>query len=122
MKKPKFAVERTGPATIDIAAALDYSFSFGGLSGQNRYRLLLGRCLKDIGEEPRRLGSRNIKSDLWLYHSRYSKTKAQTSNDRVKSPRHLILYQISDAENRVLILRVLHDAMDLPKYIESAQG
>jgi plasmid stabilization system protein ParE len=114
VKKPRYSIDRTEPAMSDIEQALDQSFKLGGKIGQRRYAKLLPQSVKEIGEEPRRLGARNALGELWTYHARHSKTRTDPPDERARSPRHLLLYRIDDAQRIVIILRLLHDSMDLP--------
>ena len=59
---------------------------------------------------PERAGSRQIEGGRWLYHLRSSRGRLFGSG--VRAPRHFLLYRHDDV--RVELLRVLHDAMDLP--------
>ena len=104
----------TEHARRDLAAILTHSAtSFGG-EARRRYEVLIGIALRNLQDDPQRLGSRGrpeLGDNLRTYHLRSCRTKANQQGARVADPRHLLAYQFDAA--RVTVLRVLHDAMDL---------
>ncbi|MBC7506171.1 MAG: type II toxin-antitoxin system RelE/ParE family toxin [Sandarakinorhabdus sp.] len=103
-----------GPARRDIARLLIWSADMFGGDARQRYEKLLARALDGIaGDDP--ASSRDaseIGHDLRLYHLRNSRL---SGDDRppVARPRHFLIYR-RDSADRVTLLRVLHDASDLP--------
>jgi toxin ParE1/3/4 len=81
-----------------------------GPTAADRYRDLVQAALRDLRDNPERAGSRQIEGGRWLYHLRSSRGRLFGSG--VRAPRHFLLYRHDDV--RVELLRVLHDAMDLP--------
>jgi toxin ParE1/3/4 len=52
---------------------------------------------------------------IYLYHLSHSRFRAETPTGIVQRPRHFIAYRF-DAD-RLEILRILHDTMDLPEHL-----
>jgi toxin ParE1/3/4 len=89
-----------------------------GREAQLRYEHLLNAAMQDLAADPQRPGARQAESGsegLWLYHSRLARPRLPAA-DRVGRPRHILVYRIVGEEVR--IIRVLHDAMDLPAHLE----
>ena len=53
-----------------------------------------------------------------VYHIRLSRDRAKKKTGVVRSPRPILVYRVLDEENVVLVLRVLHDAMDLVRHVQ----
>jgi len=88
---------------------------FGG-GAQHRYRRLLEQAMDDVVADPLRAGVRAAGPEgLWLYHTRHARPRVPPKQ-RIARPRHLIVFRVFGDE--VQILRVLHDAMDLPIRLE----
>lgn len=83
----------------------------------DRYNLLIEQAILDVAEDPLRPSSYSCPQLGQLarcYHLRNSRKRAGSSQNRVKRPRHFLLYRITsekDIENG----RVLHDEMELPR-------
>lgn len=88
-----------------------------GQSAQRRYRLLLEQAIEDVAADPLRAGVQSAGGEqgVWLYHARHPRPRTP-AKQRVRRPRHLIVFAIASDEVRVL--RVLHDAMDLPEHLK----
>jgi toxin ParE1/3/4 len=97
----------------------DRSAAGFGISARRRYEALVEAALADLQTEPIRLGSLD-RAELGVgvrtYHLRNSRARAKTKDGVVRNPRHLIAYEFD--QTRVLILRVLHDAMDLARHVQ----
>ena len=109
-----------GPAQRDITFALTWSGDTFGAAARTRYERLIARALLAItATDP--LGSRDapeIGTGVRLYHLRGSR---RDGDDRpaVASPRHFLVYRREDGDV-VVLLRLLHDASDLPsRFTES---
>jgi toxin ParE1/3/4 len=113
------AVEFTGLARRDLASILDHSRAAFGHAGQDRYEHLFVTALSDLAIEPHRAGSSaraELGTGVRSYHLRQSRDRARTASGVVRSPRHLVIYKLLSSE-RLLVLRILHDAMDLSRHI-----
>jgi toxin ParE1/3/4 len=107
-------VRLTLRANQDVAAILRRSHSEFGREARARYAALFRAAFKDLGNDPSRPGVREdleLGQSVRFYHLRHSRLKASPSR-RIGSPRHYIVFRIDIDE--VVVLRVLHDAMDLP--------
>lgn len=100
----------TGPARRDIGAALAWSLGRFGPEAQARYRELIARGLTSIGSGT--ASGAVLRTELGegvcLYHLRHARGVPAI----VQAPRHFLAFRI-EGETAV-ILRLLHDAMDLP--------
>lgn len=110
-------------ADNDIVEILETSEIWFGRDAADRYLALIKAALADLLEDPGRAGSR-IASDIdpaaRIYHLRHSRHNVLAS-DRVKAPRHFILYKIISPD--VLgVARFLHEAMDLPNQATDDYG
>ena len=113
-------LEITFLAEADLAEIFNTSAEDFGPSARRRYEDLVGAAFADLLADPARLGSRDradLRPNLRTYHLRYSRARSGAKG-RVAKPRHLIAYKFDDT--RVLVLRVLHDAMDLSRHLGDA--
>jgi toxin ParE1/3/4 len=100
-----------------LAAILRDSRERFGDEAQRRYERLLNAALRELAADPQRAGARAAEgsaADIWLYHSRHTRQR-MLGVDRVGRPRHILVYRV--AGDGVRLLRVLHDAMDLPEHL-----
>jgi toxin ParE1/3/4 len=111
-------VRLTRRAERDLLAIMAWSRREFGRAAQLRYEALLNIALRDLAADPRRPGARKAEGaaeGVWLYHLRHARLRAQPV-ERVRQPRHVLVFRI-DAD-QVRVLRVLHDAMDLPEHFK----
>lgn len=104
----------TKQAQVDLATVFKQSREQFGDDAQRRYERLLNAAMRELAANPRPPGVRAASSaaeGAWLYHSRHASRRIPAA-ERVGRPRHIIVYRVAGDEVR--ILRVLHDAMDLP--------
>jgi toxin ParE1/3/4 len=104
-------------AQIELRDILSESGDQFGQSAQRRYRLLFEQAIEDVADDPRRTGVRGAgdQQSVWLYHLRHARGRVP-ANQRVTRARHLLVFQVAGDE--VTILRILHDAMDLPRRLQ----
>jgi len=108
----------TRRARADLAAVLRQSREQFGPEAQRHYERLLNAAMRDLAADPERPGSRDEASaseGLRFYHSRHTARRSPVA-ERVGRPRHILIYRVLGDEVR--ILRVLHDAMDLPEHLK----
>lgn len=87
-----------------------------GREAQLRYERLLNTAMRELAADPGRPGVREAgRRGLWLYHLRHARQRPSPA-DRVGQPRHILVFIVMADELR--IVRVLHDAMDLPLHLE----
>lgn len=104
-------------ARRDLFVLLATSRTQFGAAAQQRYRLLLEQAITDLAADPQRPGVAKpdgIQSDIQLYHSRHSRQRTPAAH-RVSRPRHVLVFRVRGSD--VEILRILHDAMDLPSHM-----
>jgi len=102
-------------AQRDILAILAWTEENFGEAMRKRYELLIIRSIQDVAAEMNRPGSHEVPEigpGLRIYHLSHSRDRIPKRLGRVRAPRHFLLYRLPDPE-RVEIVRVLHDSMDL---------
>jgi toxin ParE1/3/4 len=111
-------LELTLAAEADLAAIFDHSTEAFGAQARARYERLAALALKQLRENPLRLGSLD-RPELGLgirtYHLRNSRGRGGPRAIVVRRPRHLIAYVFDD--QTVLVLRILHESMDLARHL-----
>ncbi len=101
-------------ARSDIASILVWTEENFGQHTLRRYAKLIAKAIEQIAENPDRAGSSQrpeIAEDCRTYHLYFSRTSAGRAGDRIRQPRHLLLYRVTES-NILEIGRVLHDSMD----------
>ncbi len=102
-------------ARRDIDLILWTSHDRHGARAAERYRRLIARALTDLREDPGRPSSRSAEvGDLRLYALRIA-ARGMPPTGRESDPPHVIAYRFDEA--RVEIVRILHEAMDLPAHL-----
>ena len=89
--------------------ALQYSAFRFGATVMARYTDLIARALVDISADPLGIGSHerpNLGQGIRSRHLKTSNTGSGPSD-----PRHIVFYRVDG--DRVLVLRLLHEARDL---------
>lgn len=100
----------TQPARADLDAIFEWSETRFGAAASGRYRMLMYAAFADLAADANRAGVTQVsEGDPLRYPLRASRTRVRAS-DRVRSPRHVVYFRVSDAF--VVVLRVLHDSMD----------
>jgi toxin ParE1/3/4 len=106
-------------ARSDIMSILAWTQESFGPSAYKRYAQLLETAIAEIAEDPVRAGSvqrREIAENCRTYHLFHSRKKADTRGNRIRKPRHFLLYRVV-ATGVVEVGRVLHDSMDLEQHL-----
>lgn len=118
-----WSLDLTAAAQDDIATILGVSASTFGDRARQRYADLIATGLADLRDDPVRAGCVE-RPELHLgtctYHLRNSRRRSATRSARVGTPRHLILFRL-EAGQVIVVLRVLHDAMELSNWIEPGE-
>ncbi|MDO8296772.1 MAG: type II toxin-antitoxin system RelE/ParE family toxin [Caulobacter sp.] len=105
-------------AQRDIDRILWTSADRHGPRAADRYRRLIARSLTDLRHDPARPSSRSAAfADLRLYALRVA-ARSLAPADKVRAAVHVVVYRFDDRQ--VEIVRVLHEAMDLPRWLEQA--
>lgn len=87
-----------------------------GREAARRYERLITRALRDITRADDPPGSKPLEADpeIRLYHLQNS--RARVEGKTVAEPRHLLVYR-HDTPRSIVVLRLLHDMMDLPVHL-----
>jgi toxin ParE1/3/4 len=111
-------------AERDIQSILAWTQERFGSQARLRYEALLIRAILDVVEDPKRPGSQNrpeIASAARTYHLGYSRDRVTPTANRVRRPRHFLLYRTS-SDGRIEIGRILHESMDLAAHLPEEYG
>ena len=106
-------------ARSDIASILAWTEENFGPQTLKRYGKLIAAAIEQVAENPELAGSSHrpeIAEHCRTYHLFFSRKSAGRSGDRIRKPRHFLLYRVTEA-NVVEIGRVLHDSMDLQTHL-----
>lgn len=104
-------------AEADLDEILEWSEEQFGHGAALRYAELVIQALRDLGSDPARPSARQrpeLPQGVYTYHLASSRVRVQAA-DRVKTPRHFLLYRVAVA--RVEVLRILHDSRDLALHL-----
>jgi toxin ParE1/3/4 len=102
-------------ARSDIVDILAWTQETFGLSIRKRYSSLIETAIEHIASNPARAGSVSrpeIADNCRTYHLFHSRKKSGTPRNRIRTPRHFLLYRVTKL-GVVEIGRVLHDSMEL---------
>ncbi len=106
-------------ARTDIASILAWTGENFGPQTRKRYAKLIATAIVDVAADPERAGStqRPETAEGWrTYHLYCSRKNADRPAERIRRPRHFLLYRVTEA-NVVEIGRVLHDSMELQDHL-----
>ncbi len=107
------------PAQADERLILSRSRRVFGARAARAYSALLRRAYKLLQENPQRPGvqfRKDLRGAPFLLHLRLARKRGASP----KQPRHFILFRYDD--ERVYILRVLHDAMDIARHLSDDES
>lgn len=116
---PVYLLKITAPAERDLRNIFLWSQTEFGDSAADRYEALIAQAFADLVENPFRPGAKqrqDLFPGIYTYHLVLS--REHVLEDRVKSPRHFLVYRV--IANHIDILRVLHDSRDLDRHIPRA--
>jgi toxin ParE1/3/4 len=106
-------------ARSDIASILAWTHENFGPLTLKRYSKLIETAIAEIAANPDLAGSvrrPEIADNCRTYHLFHSRSSSARGGNRIRDPRHLLLYRVTDA-GVVEIGRVLHDSMDLQQHL-----
>lgn len=104
-------------AETDIVQILAWSHEQFGPAARERYEALIAAALNDVADRDM-LGSvarPDLGEGIHTRHLRQS--RARSTGATVHQPRHFVVFRVD--EDAVVIVRVLHDAMDLPRHLDA---
>lgn len=111
-------------AQADVIEILAHTHERFGELARLRYEYLLVTALRDLAEEPDRVGSicrPELGDDVRSYHLRHSRDRARHESGLVRRPRHLLLFRLAHPD-LIGLGRVLHDAMEIERHLPSDYG
>jgi toxin ParE1/3/4 len=106
-------------ARSDIAGILAWTEENFGARTLKRYAKLIQTAIEEVAADPQLAGSvqrPEIADHCRTYHLYWSHKKAGRAGDRVRDPRHFLLYRVTES-NTVEISRILHDSMELANHL-----
>ena len=109
-------------AEVDLDEILERSEEQFGHGAALRYAELVIRALRDLRSDPTRPGVKQrpeLPQGIYTYHLASSRERVPAA-DRVKTPRHFLLYRVAAA--RVEVLRILHDSRDLAQHLPTLEA
>ena len=109
----------SGAAQSDVAEILAWSRSEFGNEAELRYETLIIAALRDAAAVRDGAGSTarpELGERVFSWHLRQSRDRPPGHG--VRRPRHLIIYRLE--EDRIIIGRILHEAMELQRHMKSA--
>ena len=114
MPRRRWKVRLTAAAEADVRGIFLWTVEHFGVDQARRYRATLFAALRDLDDGPETTGvrdraelGRNLKSLHVARHGRRG--------------RHVILFT-TGTEDRIQILRILHDSMDLARHLPAERG
>ena len=108
----------TSDAARDVDDILASSEDRFGLRIAEAYRGLLVTAFQDLLRDPSRPGVASragMLPGILLYHLRHSRSRAAEGRVRIARPRHVMAFRVTPTA--IEVLRILHDAMDLPMHL-----
>jgi len=106
-------------AEEDITAILGWSAETFGDAASRRYAALIVQAIMDLAKQPTRAGVHErpeISVRLCSYHLAHSRVRIRNVEERVAAPRHFVMFRIRN-DGVLEIVRILHDSMDLARYV-----
>ncbi|NWG73611.1 MAG: type II toxin-antitoxin system RelE/ParE family toxin [Rubrivivax sp.] len=101
---------------VDILAWTQEQF---GEHARLRYESLIVAALRDVASQPDRPGSLarpELGAGVRSWHLRLSRNHMKGGVGIVRRPRHFLVYRFEPG--RVVVGRVLHDAMELARHVD----
>jgi toxin ParE1/3/4 len=105
-------------AEDDFAQIMRTSLRDFGHPASIRYKNLMSEAIRQVAQNPARLGSRAFEQGVRLYHLRHAAKDASVDGEVVRKPRHFIVYRMSEA-GVLEIVRILYDAMDFEHHLKN---
>jgi len=90
----------------DIVQILETTSAKFGLAASRRYQSLIGQAVRDLAENPNRVGAQAEGARIH-YHLRHSRTRV--AGARVSAPRHYLVVRIDGS--MMTILAIVYDGM-----------
>ena len=107
-------------AQADVLGVLAWTHEQFGEAARLRYESLIVAALRDVASQPDRPGSiarPELGAGVRSWHLRLSRAHVAPPVEVVRSPRHFLIYRAEPA--LVVVGRLLHDAMELARHMDS---
>ncbi len=107
-------------AQVDVLGILAWTHQQFGETARLRYERLVVAALRDVASNPDRPGSiarPELGAGVRSWHLRLSRLHNGPGVEFVRRPRHFLMYRTEPG--LVVIGRVLHDAMELARHLDS---
>ena len=116
-KRSAWTVRLSDAAETDLQDIMQWTLARFGAAQARTYAKTLSIALEALADGPTIIGAKvrdDIAKGLFTLHVARQHRKG----------RHFVLYRIGTCEGKDLIevLRILHDAMDLPRHLPSSEG
>jgi toxin ParE1/3/4 len=106
-------------ALKDIEDILAWTIEHFGERAWRHYEMLLVEAIQQVADQFDRPGSHRLPAigpSVYSYHLRHSRNRVRDKSQRVKEPRHFLVYRVN-TDGIVEIARVLHDSMDIGRHV-----
>lgn len=103
-------------AEADIDDILEWSVTQFGTEIRDGYEALIAVAIASVADDPNRAGSHNrpdLGYGIRTLHLSSSRHDVSQNVRQIAKPRHFVIYR--QAGDVVQVVRVLHDAMNLPE-------
>lgn len=104
-------------AEADIDDILETSVAQFGAAIRDGYEALIEAAIRSITDDPDRAGSHDrpdLGRGIRTLHLLSSRDHVSRDVRKIAKPRHFVIYR--QVDNVVQVVRLLHDAMDLPEH------
>lgn len=112
-----FRLRLSADAGADIDEILEWSVERFGPEVRDGYEELISVALEGLVDDPQHPGTHDMPelgNGVRVVHLKSSRGRVRAEARRIRSPRHFVVYRQVDGV--VQVVRVLHDAMDLPRH------
>jgi toxin ParE1/3/4 len=109
----------TESADRDVIELLRGSSERFGSVAARRYQVLIGQAVRDLTENPSRIGTQ-AEGGRIHYHLRYSRNRV--AGEKVREPRHYVVVRIDGS--MMIVLAIVYDGMveGAARRIEEGEG
>jgi len=108
----------------DVEEILDWSQIQFGDQARERYRILIATAVETLEAQPKIITAKEVPELGEGYSILHLASVARLVNppcDRVKNPRHFILFRYDPTDDILFIARAVHDAADLSFFFLNEQ-
>ena len=106
-------------AQADVVDILAWTQEQFGEAARQRYERLIVAALRDVAaqaDSPGSIERPELGAGVRSWHLRLSRGRVDAAGGVVRRPRHFLIYRVEPG--RLVVARVLHDAMDLARHLD----